>query len=138
MKLIVMENKTPSWNQSSDKNFDPSTDGKKKKKNWHSVCGIRCLFLVRKSHRNDLGPTLQRYAARIYDRKENEKLYRKCGGKLYNLMRLYLPLSSYYRTGSLHLFFPATNLFPLHDTSLIVRDTTTCINFIENDRLEFS
>ena len=28
---IVVENKTPSWNQSSDKNFDPSTDGKKKK-----------------------------------------------------------------------------------------------------------
>ena len=53
-------------------------------------------------------------------------------------MRLYLPLSSYYRTGSLYLFFPATNLFALHDTSLIVKDTNTYINFLENDRLEFS
>ena len=104
----------------------------KKKRKIGTVFAVSDAYSsLGKSHRNDLGPTLQRYAARIYDRKENEKLYRKCGGKLYNLMRLYLPLSSYYRTGSLHLFFPATNLFPLHDASLIVRDTTTCINFPE-------
>ena len=27
------------------------------------------------------------YAARIYDQIENEKLYRKCGGNLYKLVR---------------------------------------------------
>ena len=44
---------------------------------------------LRTSHCNDLGVTLWRYATRICDHKESEKLNRKCGGKFYKLIGLY-------------------------------------------------
>ena len=50
---------------------------------------LHTYSLLRTSHCNDLGVTLWMYAAGIYD----EKLYRRCGGKLYKLIRLYSPLS---------------------------------------------
>ena len=57
---------------------------------------LHTYSLLRTSHCNDLGVTLWMYAAGIYD----EKLYRRCGGKLYKLIRLYPPRGSYYLIGS--------------------------------------
>ena len=50
---------------------------------------LHTYSLLRTSHCNDLGVTLWMYAAGIYD----ERLYRRCGGKLYKLIRLYSPLN---------------------------------------------
>ena len=53
------------------------------KLSWYLI--VTCLFPT--YHCNNLGVTLWMYAARIYDQKENEKLYRKCGGKLSKLIK---------------------------------------------------
>ena len=54
---------------------------------------LHTYSLLRTSHCNDLGVTLWIRAAQIYDQKENEKLYKRCGGKLYKLIGQYPPLS---------------------------------------------
>ena len=91
---------------------------------------LHTYSLLRTSHCNDLGVTLWIRAARIYDQKENEKLYRRCGGKLYKLIGQYLPLSFLLPDRQVGPIFSANNLLSQHDTSFTVRDITICNNLI--------
>ena len=86
---------------------------------------LHTYSLLRTSHRNDLGVTLWMYGACICDHKDNEKLYRNCGGKLYKLIGLcpFVFLITWRLDGP---FFSANNLLSQHNTSLTVRDITTC------------